>query len=287
MPTLNGLVDECLMNLSSYGLIQPRGLRLTTAVSDSDTTFVLSAADNLETGIAEIENELVYVVSVDKAAKTAEVVRGHMSTTPVAHASGSFFRANPPWPRPMVANAINDAIVGSYPDLFVVGSTTIAASPVITTYTLDPSIELVREVKYQLIGPSQQWRRLNDFWWDDVQSTLTVDTCPATPGSEVRVVYERRPNAISASAELTDSGLMASAKKYVVTQACADLVRFMDTSRFPVAAAAADDMDQNRQLTQATVVARTLLGIAEIEKQAERKRLRVKFKPTISRSKAR
>jgi len=287
MPTMNALVDECLLKLSSYGLIQPRGLRLEADVSASDTTLVLSSVDQLETGLAELENELVFVISTDRATTSAEVVRGYLSSTPVAHTAGAFFKGNPPWPRHTILTALNDAIVNSYPDLFAVRTATVTASPVQTTFTLDASIEMVREVKYQLIGPSQQWTTINEFWWDGAQNTLTFAPEGPLPGSEVRVVYETRPIALSAVSEFTNSGLAVSAKKFVVSQACADLVRFMDTSRFPVAAASADDMDQNRGLTQATNVARILLTIAELEKQSERQRLRQRYKPVVSKARAR
>lgn len=286
MTTLNAMVDECLLKLASYGLIQPRLLQLTADIDDVETSIVLAGVDNLEAGIAELEGELVYILSIDKPNKTVEVIRGYLSTVAASHLAGAALVGNPPWPRSVVALAVNEAITSSYPDLFKVAVTTLTADPVLTTYALDPSVEMVRDVRYKLIGPSQRWVRVRNFYHDPVDSSVTIDE-PVLAGQPIRVTVQARPAEISPTDQLTSSGLSASAKKYVVTQACADLVRFMDASRLPVDAAAADDMDQNRPVGAATSVLKLLLTLAQIEKQAERNRLLVKYPVPVYKAKGR
>ena len=129
MTTLNDLVDEVLLDLTSYGLYQPRLTSLTTSATDSDTTLNVASTTGFSSGLVEIDDELVFAQSADSTALTLSVVRGYR-TTAAAHVDGATVTANPPWPRAMVKNAINDAIASSYPTLFKVATTDFTAKSV-------------------------------------------------------------------------------------------------------------------------------------------------------------
>ena len=130
MTTLNQIVDEVLLNLTSYGLIQPRVTTLSGDIDDNDTTIAVTSVANVPTGLVEIDDELLLVQSKDLTANTLSVIRGYR-TTAAAHTSGALVTVSPPWPRQQVKNAINDAISSSYPSLYKVATSdlTVRKSP--------------------------------------------------------------------------------------------------------------------------------------------------------------
>ncbi len=68
--------------------------------------------------LVEIDQELVSVVSSDLAAGTFVATRGFHGTVDVAHSSGAVVYIAPSFPRRVVFDAVADAIVDLYPDLW-------------------------------------------------------------------------------------------------------------------------------------------------------------------------
>jgi hypothetical protein len=285
--TLAQITDEVLMGLSSYGLVQPRYAQLTADPGASGTTITLDSVTGFEVGhSAEIGDELVYVTAVSEANLTLTVVRGYLSTTAAAHAVGTLVSCNPLWPRWMVQRAINDAIVGSWPRLFAVDTETLSGTALYNAYTLPATVESVRSVKIEDIAGSRELFTYSEFRYDFNRHELNLHV-QAYEGQDLEVEYIKRPVEITASQELILSGLNASARQYVVAQATADLVTRMDTHRLQVNFASAADMAANRPSGSANALARTLLAVAEVELNAERRRLVQQYPPVIVKSKGR
>ena len=280
MTTLNQIVDEVLLNLTSYGLIQPRVTTLSGDIDDNDTTIAVTSVANVPTGLVEIDDELLLVQSKDLTANTLSVIRGYR-TTAAAHTSGALVTVSPPWPRQQVKNAINDAISSSYPSLYKVATSDLTVSGSDNTYTLTGANKVLN-VSYLSLGPFTEHIQVKRYRYDTNQNQLTIYQRMIV-GQPLHVVYTAPPTTLTAGTDLlTASGLQQSAKAYVVLAATAQLVIHMDGSRLPSNSAMADDMEPNRSVGSATQIAKVLISRAEMELERERKRLQQQYPPTIN-----
>jgi hypothetical protein len=287
MSTLAQMTDEVLMGLTSYGLVQPRYAQLASDVTNTGTTLTLSSVTGFEVGhSAEIGDELVYVTAKDDAATQVTVVRGYLSTTAAAHTTGTLVQCNQLWPRWIVQRAINDAILKSYPDLFAIASTPITGDVLTNSYDLPADCESVYAVTIEDVNGSQELFSYSAFRYDFLNKQLYLHV-QLFDDQELTVVYRKRPTVLAVADDITTSGLADSARPYLVAQATADLVSRMDTHRLQVNFASAADMAANRPSGSANALARTLLGIASLEKAAERKRQGQQYPPVIVKARGR
>ena len=67
MPTFKELVDEVALNLQGYTLRQDRSPHLTTNTTSTGTAITVADANNIAKGIIQIEDELIWVDSYNKA----------------------------------------------------------------------------------------------------------------------------------------------------------------------------------------------------------------------------
>jgi hypothetical protein len=281
MSTLTQIVDEILLDLSSYGLSQPRLTSLAADITDSDTTITVTSATTVPVGLVEVGSELMFVQSVNQTLNQLTVIRG-FRTTAAAHTAGDLMHVAPPWPRQQVINAVNDAITSSYPQLFKVATTPLVAKSIDNTYDLTAG--RVLQVRNLTVGPSTEWLKISRYRFDaDLGKLVIYDGM--RPSSDIHVVHTTTPTVLAADTdELSTSGLQQSAKAYVVLAATAKLVMHMDGSRLAGNSAAADDMEANRTVGSATQIAKTLLAAAEMELTKEQARLRQKYRATVSMS---
>jgi len=282
MTTYRNLQDEVLQYLYGYGLSQPRATRLTIGIGDSPTQFTVSSAADLEQGLAEVDSELVFIESVDRASNIATVIRGYFGTTAASHSTNAIITMAPTWPRTRVASAINDVILALYPTLFGVAQAQFTFTPSITTYSMPAEAENVLRVTADLNGPSKEQQILRRYDFnsvaplDDWATTNTITLMEsASPGRTVTVTYRKQLTALVNDADaITVSGLRETAKLAVVYGACAQLLSFMDTSRLPVDSAQADEYDSKNQIGMASRIAGQMRAYQALEVEAERQRLR-------------
>ena len=69
MPTLNELVDEVKANLQGYALRQDRITYVANpaGLTTTSTAITVGSSSNLAKGIIEIDDELIWIDSFDKA----------------------------------------------------------------------------------------------------------------------------------------------------------------------------------------------------------------------------
>lgn len=281
MTTLDDMVNETLTTLQSYGLLQPAMTTLATDIDTDDTAISLSSMPTgAGPGLAEVGTETVLVTGTSNDnGSQATVLRGLRSTA-VAHTAGEFITFNPIWPRSMVANALNDAIVGSYPLLYAVADETFNSSFVVNTYDLNALDEKVMAVRTLAVGPTLEWLPITNYRYDGDLKKLTIWD-PIVMNRSVKIVTRRRLARINLSDDLTVSGLSSTAKEYVVLQACCKLTAQMDTARLPNAAASPDNYTPFRTVGSATNVSQSLLRLAAMELGRERARLQQVYPPTV------
>ncbi len=142
MPTYNDMINEVRSNLQGYTLRQDRLTYLanTGGITASGTEIQVGSSNNLAKGIIEIDDELIWIDSFDKATSTMNVIpagfgRGYQGTDAASHAQYAQVILSPTFPRQNIKRAINDTINSFFPKLWGVGSTTFTFNASQTAYT--------------------------------------------------------------------------------------------------------------------------------------------------------
>lgn len=293
MTTLRNLVDEVSLMLEGYGLQQPRSAFLEGVLDDSTLSMVVNDTANLAEGLAEIDDELIYIQNVDPQSATVTIApdgRGYMGSEAAPHDHSARISMNPIFPRTLIRRKINETLVGLYPDLWGEAEHEFTWNIIWLTFELPTEVEDVVEVRYNEILPTNEWPRINHW---NLNRHADPDTFPSGvsidirdhrlyAGHTIKVIYRHAPFELTdMDDDLTDSGLDASARATVVYGAAERLARGMDISRLPVATSdAADQVDQN-PIGTAVQVATFLRRHYEQELLDEKRRLATRTEPQI------
>lgn len=292
MTTLDALVDDITQTLYGYGLAQPRAAFLVGSHTASTTQIQLDDATGFEQGVAELGNETIFIKSVDYGSNVLTLSgdgRGYYGTTAATHADGSRITMAPTWSRQRIMTAVNEAILGTYPTLFAVTSTSFTWSPAITTYGLPTLADRILRVTADTIGPSQEQVEINRYRFNSVATgsfatgnSITIEK-GGFPGKNINVTYLTAPVEITWGQQFSASGLAETAKLAIKYAACSNLLAFMDTSRLPVDTSQADETDPSKNgVGTAMKISAQLYQRYQLELETERKRLRAATPATIS-----
>lgn len=291
--TFDQLLNDTIRILQGYGLAQPRAAFLGAPLDAEGLSVTVGSADGFEQGVAEIENETIFIDSVDYGSGVLTISpdgRGWFGSPVEAHAKNARITMAPTWPRAQVADALNATITGTYPTLYGVGQSTFTFNPAVDTYEVDATAERVLKVTADTIGPSDEQLQIARYSFNASAPTslfasgrtITLEK-GAFPGRSVTVTYAKQPQAITFGDLFTNSGLSESAALAIKYGACSTLTAFMDTSRLPVDTAQADEYDPSRfGPGTAAKVSGTLYQRYLIEVQNERRRLNATHPPTLS-----
>ena len=165
--TLGQMMDEVRVNLSGYTLRQDRITNLANVggINTTDLAIKIGNSENLAKGIIEIDDELIWINSFDKANLTLNAIagfgRGYSGTTPAPHAENAQVTLTPTFPRINVKKAINDTINSLYPKLFAINHTTFTFNAAQVAYPLPDDARDVLFVSWQTVGPSKEWLPVN------------------------------------------------------------------------------------------------------------------------------
>lgn len=249
--TFNDVINRTEQLLLGFTRDQVSITYLAAPMTDTDLTFQVDpeTVQNLSRGLVEIEDELILVKKFDRATGTVTVFgngRGMAGTTPAAHASGTFVLDDPRYPKVRVKEAINDTILGTYPDLFVFGEHEFSWTAARYEYPLPADVEDVYRVTVNTIGPSKVWFPATS-WRFNPQATLAgTQALPdatgkslqvmrdfITPGRNVRVIYTKKPTTLALDADEyeTVSGLPERTVDLITYGACWRLVPALEAGR--------------------------------------------------------
>jgi len=258
MATLSDMISEVRSNLAGYTLRQDRITYLanTGGINTTDTTIQIGSSDNLAKGIIEIDDELIWIDSFNKANSTLTVIpgfgRGYQGTTPSPHAQNSQVTMTPTFPRGVIKQAINDTINSFYPKLFATFSSVFTFNAAQVTYNLPAGARDALFVSWQTPGPSKEWLPVNRWRIDRMANVATFNS-PTTinlyekiqPGRKVQVWYSALPVTMSnATDDFVDvTGLPESCRDVVVLGAAYRLLSYLDTGRINLTSAEADLAD--------------------------------------------
>jgi hypothetical protein len=300
MATFAQMIDEVRANLAGYTLRQDRISNLANigGISSTDTAITLGSADNLAKGIIEIDNELIWIDSYDRATNTLNVIpgfgRGYQGTTPSPHAQNSQVTMTPTFPRSTIAQAINDTINSFYPKLFSTYSTTFTFNAAQVAYPLPSAARDALFISWQTVGPSREWLPVNRWRIDrmaNVQafnSTATVNLYEKImPGRTVQVWYSAIPsnltNATDDFAEVT--GLPQSCQDVVLLGAAYRLLSYLDTGRINLTSAEADLADAKLPSTAGASSSKYVFALFQQRLQEESTKLQNRFPIRVHYSK--
>jgi len=283
--TFDQLVSDVLQTLQGYGLAQPRASHLTADMTAGATQINVVDATGFEQGVCEIDNETIFIESVDYGSNILTVSpdgRGYYGTTAASHLTNARVTMAPVWPKGRVATAINDAITGTYPTLYSIATTTVSFNPSVNTYALPATADNVLRVTTDVYGPSNETPQIQRYNFDPVRKVLTVEK-GGYPGRNLNITYSGAPIELTFGQTFVTSGLRETAKLAIKYAACSSLVAFMDSSRLPVDTAQADELDASRnQIGSAAKISGQLYQRYLIELENERKRLKATTPTPVS-----
>ena len=110
MTTVATLIERTRREL--YGGHRPQLNALASACGSGDASISLSfdLGPVMQAAYLGIDNEILYVISNDRATRTAQVLRGQLGTTAAAHAQNAVVEANPRFYRAQVNDTMLDEV---------------------------------------------------------------------------------------------------------------------------------------------------------------------------------
>lgn len=291
MASFGQMTDEVVRKLAGFTLRQDRQTHLTSAISATATSISVASAQNISTGIIQIDDELLYVDSFDRTNGTITVPpygRGYQGTVASSHTSGSKVVIAPAFPVVDVKNAINETILAIGDKLYAIGTHTFSYSTSKLTYSLPAETDKVLQVSYESTGPSKEWVPVRG-WRVDKSANSTAFTSGKSitlttgvePGRTVQVVYSYEPLEMDLNDDEFDvvTGLPASCKDVVILGAQYRLISTIDPGRLTFGSAEADQQSQiaGRAYGAGTNASKYLLALFERRLNEEIVKLQDRF----------
>lgn len=289
MSTFNEVTENVLMYMYGFTTLQDQATYVTSSVSNSVLTFPVAEASTLSRGMVEIDDELVWVDSVDTVGLTATIPpygRGYRGTTAASHASGTRIVSAPLFPRVVIKKAINEAIQAVFPDLYGVATTTFTYVPGTYTYALPAGAQSVIQVQWQDSSTATEWNRVRSWSLDGNADTTVFPSGVAltvgdmvVPGRTVRVVYTKIPTVLVNPSDdfATVTGLATSCEDLVRWGAAMRLLPFFDSPHLSGMSAEADFSANMRPVGGASNLSKYMLQNYQIRLREEAAKLAAQF----------
>jgi hypothetical protein len=299
--TLAQMMDEVLINLSGYTYQQDRSTYLvspvttTTSPSSSPTILSLGSAQDLGKGVVEIDEELLWIDSVDRVAATATISpygRGYLGTTATTHAVDAKVTISPIFPKYSIQKAINDTIHAVGGAIYATKQTTFTYNAAVTTYSFSNlNIENILAISWQDIGPTKEWIRVRrwdfdpyadvDTWGNNTQTVTIGDVIIA--GRTVKVMYATSPSVFTSSSQdfTTQTGLPESVKDVVILGAAYRLLQYLDPARAAQYSPQADEIDAKRPFGASNTAVRQLFALYTQRLNEERSKQQNQYPPRV------
>ena len=286
------MVDEVRSNLQGYTLRQDRITYVANSAGLTTTSsqITVGSASNLAKGTIEIDDELIWIDSFDKANNVLNVIpgfgRGYQGTVPSPHAQYAQVTLAPSFPRVAIKKAINDTINGLFPNLWSVSYYTFTFNPSQTTYALPDDVESVLYLSWQTTGSSQEWLPINRWRADGMANAATFNSNNTVslydniqPGRTVQVWYTSIPNTLDANTDdFADvTGLPQSCQDVITLGAAYKLLSFLDPGRIGLTSAESDNADSKIPSTAGAASSRYIYALYQQRLKEEALKLKDKY----------
>ena len=287
MPTtFEDMIIDVQAMLHGYVRTQEQATYLMSPLTSSGTLATVAAPSRLSRGLAEIDDELVYVdlTSQNSASDNVTIApygRGYMGSVAASHLANTKVTFAPLFPRARVKRAVNDTINAVGQDLFAVGTTSFTFTPNIVAYALPADLTDVMQVSFATVGPSKMWYPITRYRLDPNANLTAFPTGktldiyePVTPGRTVQVQYFKTPSEMS---EITDgfaatTGLLESSRDCIVYGAAARLTAGIDSAVLNTQAIEANVLDDKVQPGAGAALSRSLYQLHRQRLAEERQR---------------
>ena len=244
MSTLAQLIDRTYREYLRPVEEQEPLSQLASGIDNSASTTSITYVENLWTpeeedligsgSILEIGQELMMVEDINTVTRTITVERARLGSTIDSHGANADIILKPRYPRMNVANAIGDQIIGLYPALYAVKTTTLTTT---STQYVEVPADTKRILKARINNSTSSTTNyadialelLTDFTPSSTNAAVQFPTGP-TSGKEVYVVYAAqftRPTA-EANDLNTVSGLDEFHEQIVMVGAVAQMLSELD-----------------------------------------------------------
>lgn len=292
MSTLDEMVDDIKSNLQGYTLRQDRISYVANSggLSTVSTAITIGSAANLAKGIIEIDDELIFIDSFDKATSVLNVIpgfgRGYQGTSPAPHSQYAQVTLAPTFPRTAIKKAINDTINALYPNIWAISSYTFTFNASVTTYALPDDVQDILYISWQTTGSSQEWLPLKRWRLDTFANAATFNTGATLniydnvqPGRTVQVYYSTTANTLDANTDdFADvTGLPQSSQDVVTLGASYKLLSFLDAGRINLTSAEADNADSKTPSTAGVSASRYIFALYQQRLNEEALKLKDKY----------
>ena len=257
MATFGQMTDEVSRKLAGFTLRQDRQTHVvTTAVTTTATTITVASAQNISSGVIQIDDELIYVDSYDRNSGELSIPpygRGYNGTQAASHAIGARVIISPTFPSLDIKGAINETIQAVFPDLYATSSHTFSYSTAKSTYPLPSEVETVLGVSFQTTGPSKEWLPIRSWRVDPMANTDAFNSrnsislySGVEPGRTVQIFYTAAPTVMDSNDDDFEivTGLPASCRDVIILGAAARLSAFVDPGRLTFGSAESDQQSQ-------------------------------------------
>ena len=286
------MVDEVKSNLQGYTLRQDRISYVANAngLTTTSDEITIGSSASLAKGIIEIDDELIWIDSFNKATSTLNVIpgfgRGYQGTAPAPHAQYAQVTLAPTFPRTAIKKAINDTINSLFPNLWAVTSTTFTYNASVTTYALPDDLESILYLSWQTTGSSQEWLPINRWRADGMANAATFNTNNTVsiydsvqPGRTVQIWYTTTANTLDNNTDdFADvTGLPQSCQDVVTLGAAYKLLSFLDPGRINLSSAEADAADSKIPSTAGVSSSRYIYALYQQRLNEEALKLKDKY----------
>jgi len=209
-------------------------------ISDTDTTFTVADASKLSTGLIQIEDEVLFVRSIDRASNTVILEpwgRGLAGSTATSHGIDARIINAPAAPRARVRDMILQVLHEIFPMVYAVDTAIISTNAAQVNYGLPNDVYSVLAVEYNPPGPTQSWHPLRRWRQNRTPTGVELEIIsPTTPGNNrVRVHYiKNAPNSLDMSDDLEAMGYPPSIRELVTLGVAVRLAAFAESVRVQV-----------------------------------------------------
>lgn len=296
MRNFGEMVEETKAYLRSYVRDQEQSTHLISPVTFDATDFEVADGALVTRGRIEIDDELIWVDKADRSSGRVSVPpygRGMDATNKADHPAGARVIVQPLYPRKVVKDRLNDAIVQAGAKLYGVQELTFVGDPTTFAYELP---DYTREVLGVKVSDERGPRFSRDVSWErrwtfDKRAPLAVSAtgkalylrnCTLSPVERLTVVIGRDPARLLFDTQMFDETyLPASAWDVPVLLAAARMLATGDAWNIQTRAVEANTLDSKVQPGKATDYSKYLLGLAQARLAEERERL---LSDTVQRS---
>lgn len=289
MPTFKELVDEVTLNLQGFTLRQDRSTHITQNITATDTTLYVASTENVGKGIIQVDDELIYVDSFDRASGTFTIPpygRGYLGSQKSSHSAGTQVVISPTFPRSNVKKAINDTVLAVFPTIYGTGYYTFTYNPTQLTYSLPNEVDTILGLSWKSIGPTQEWIPIRSWRADPMANVDSFDSTQSVsiydaivPGRTVQVFYAKEPDLFETDIDDFEytTGLPLSSKDVIVYGAAYRLASMIEPGRLTFTAPEADLQSARLQYGVATNTARYLLALYQQRLDEEAKKINGRY----------